>query len=1448
MLHGLCETSPVGSARCSSLLAAEAHGHHAEGLSSTGLPSITSTCRLDSCHEAAEVSSASLSASLSGASDFCLHPNDSTSTVTTTATTASAAAVSMANTEGQLQERVALTQAPVTLHKISHHALRSPPRFAAQLERKTNDHGEGDGGSALLSPPPLSQTLAAAATATQGCTTSRAAIAATSFPSVSSTSGSMQPGVAWASPPAVPIAKAVSGQGRARTRSISVSNHTPTPAAAAAAPRDADADVEGNTSQSAALPSGTGGEVALLFADTLQQHVVTSHSQQPQPPSLTPISAVRYEEAEESAHHGHKQHPLSMLSTLSTLDSAETAPMLHPVGAIASAPSSFYHHGVHSHHRISPHWRRSHDEPVPTSPLALQPTLGVTEGRQQQQPGGSQGRYGALRGLPTEGRRAYFSTKACDDGRRGQLSPASVPRISLSSTVPSERLFTLDPPACAASSAAAAPRLRAHSLSTPSVTAHATLPSPTAVMAERALSVQGTRISDEGEAVLSSRSVDCIAKTRDPTDVAISAPVDFEGLRTYPPYPLRVGPSSILCNTRRGKAGDCDEAALTVVSAATAAVAGPSAEEGCARRVCCVEEAALESTARKGCHGRGDSKAACECTALTRGCSSNSSLLASPATGGDDTAPEGGPTGPIVLGITHPADISKGGKKGQGYDSLISVPSDREASSSSEGDASSSDVARSAELGMDSLFYRVMEAECREQRQREEQASAWGLLGKNAGAAAFTAGVGPPNTAPPSLLVKAHFSALPRAPAFNLFNAGAQRSPASTGPSPSFSAASTPRLRSNANMTSTPSFSPSAAVWGNRSPRPHAPAARDALFSSPPSTPQLHYQRTIQAPFVKGRIDVPLLLCPSEREGQTSPCEVAPRRPMPPLSPGHHVGKRSSIGESSFYEFTEPARTVGAKPTPPLPPAIELSSCICRSLSESSVSSQSSGSSSKSTSQSDMFCQLRTRSYTQEEQHQDSATGAQWVSTLIQVEELPSGVQRFTPLLDGVMTSTMDSQKERAHAASHTRYLEESSMQRRGTVLTSSPFHCTVTGSSPGSAAARSVHWSQPDVEDDNHRENFGDAALLGRASAASMKADMMLSAVGGARLPTPLVPPLTSTLGVFLAAAPSPELRATAGQRPVSAMAGESTAGTARQSSSSLDSQRFRYDSSGGNGGALPNPLTLDQLTLLDGDSPLGMAGPGGERGKGEAAQRTAAWEGGSSSAVVADGVSLKPLISALELKQAGGSTNKICAMPAAVTAAAPSLLDAFKVSVVDVRTLSAAADAVDYAVAISPPLPLAIASHPDSTVAITATEATETVGNTTAAAPPLHPSARLIAPAVGDAPTSSLSSPSLTSTSVSQGTHPWVNTVDNPSSFRNSSGHKNDTPSPSTVVRVSSTGTRGGHVLTSGGVAEDVSTAGYTGSNSFSDASAESKPAVTTPPNTGSCDPLADDRADRA
>lgn len=391
---------------------------------------------------------------------------------------------------------------------------------------------------------------------------------------------------------------------------------------------------------------------------------------------------------------------------------------------------------------------------------------------------------------------------------------------------------------------------------------------------------------------------------------------------------------------------------------------------------------------------------------------------------------------------------------GESDDSLSCNPSEddkgEEDDKNEEDTLSSSDFTRSSELGMDNLFYRVMEAKRREQHRKEEAAAV------------------------PALPVKTASCALPHAPSVNLFNTCCcNRAPRSASTAPLLTASLPPprQQRMSAGECVDTSTAVSTVSFDPLSLRVTTPATLQDFLVSPPGTPRR--RATVQASPAKGRIDVPTLPRRSD-EAQLAPRQMmqnfsfgggsssslssglvervplaaasalglSSRADVTPVSPSH--AKRAAGAEENSREKFTALRPLPSPREPPLhstseaskvealtlfrtvkpiePSTIELPSCD--SLTSSSDSPNSSRSLSESSSLSDTYCQLRTRSYAHVQQHEDNVTGAQWVSTLIEVEELPSEVQRAVSILGGVTSSMADARTDKAHA-SFTQILEK---------------------------------------------------------------------------------------------------------------------------------------------------------------------------------------------------------------------------------------------------------------------------------------------------------------------------------------------------------------------------------------------------------------------------------------
>lgn len=336
-------------------------------------------------------------------------------------------------------------------------------------------------------------------------------------------------------------------------------------------------------------------------------------------------------------------------------------------------------------------------------------------------------------------------------------------------------------------------------------------------------------------------------------------------------------------------------------------------------------------------------------------------------------------------------------------------------------------AAGSSDFSMDRLFYRVMEAKSREQRKEALLTPAGGTPATSS--ASSSSGFTASTTA-------TAFSGLPRAPAVNVFKARAKCSP---GPPRSPATPSPPQQRRTHAAGAMRAASPALLNVSWRS-------GEMSLLSPPTTPPHLH---AVHAPVVSGRVDVPALPrdvasfadrvlsplsdgCPAlpvislgsnlstSASSLSGGVGMVSASPHPPMARGAGPSTSSStstvttMGDASPAAERDVVRVRGEEGQPWEQSAASAGAAggggdapFLSFPSSTSSSSSSSSSSSESSSQSDTFCQLRTRSHAQAEHHRDETTGQRWVSTLIEVEELPSGVRRVAQTLDCVTSCSV---------------------------------------------------------------------------------------------------------------------------------------------------------------------------------------------------------------------------------------------------------------------------------------------------------------------------------------------------------------------------------------------------------------------------------------------------------
>ncbi|KPA78511.1 hypothetical protein ABB37_06122 [Leptomonas pyrrhocoris] len=749
--------------------------------------------------------------------------------------------------------------------------------------------------------------------------------------------------------------------------------------------------------------------------------------------------------------------------------------------------------------------------------------------------------------------------------------------------------------------------------------------------------------------------------------------------------------------------------------------------------------------------------------------------------------------------------------------SLPSQQSESDTAADSGDQQLSTDMTSSTELGVDSLFYKIMEAKQRERRRKEKFTSRMSFLAnQTASAAAAIAAAAAATRALPQRSLTTTTATLPRAPAVNLFHAGA---PCTAGAAPSSSSLfslslSSPRPRPNASTTALAVAAPQRASpppaepFGVLSIQCPTPTSWEASPASLRSSPFLLC--TGQAPVGRSAVEAPLSPCEAaaekwlvsprvvqnvsfsrstgfgtsgrglfqqtalpgssvrrgadcndvnalwltshaasataaaaapvaqDKQEKFSALRLFPSPLDPPLQRVSGVDNNEALFQAMRAE-----RAKGTKPPPPstvTPP-------FCDFLSSSPDSPDSSRSILESTSQSDTFCQLRTRSHAHAEQHQDRATGAQWVSTMIEVEELPSGVQRIAPMLDGVTAAMTYAGKDKA-STSHTSALAEEKEHLHGLA----PVWSLSVSADPSRRAVATSH-SPLDAEEDCPH----DSAAVSRSSSRETMGGVVpidVSPLLAPLLSPPLlsIPPVTCPANAGLA--PFEGARgATIGKNDADGgMCGRNAAATASRASpaDAAVSPRRWFDPA---------------AKALGGDSPLGLddtAGDGGEEGEEEEGDDTTERQGGlacattAAASFLADRAPPTRNVGVLKLGKARFAPTSSFPAPytpevAAAAAASPSLIDAFRGRVIDARA-SAPVRAVSTSAAIATPPPFASAafSLPPAVVAPAVSRTTTNTTNAAAAAvAPLSATSALLSSAAARKVDVRSASPAISSSS---------------------------------------------------------------------------------------------------
>ncbi|KPI85852.1 hypothetical protein ABL78_5072 [Leptomonas seymouri] len=734
MVREVRDKSPAGPARCSSLLSVQAHGNCSKPPSVSPL-SIAPTYHLKpfdagdaAIRETSEKTNDGLKANLNGPSDIYLHPSDFSNTVTP--------AAGGSFTERH-QDSTLLTRAPVTSRGTSSSSFCSPLLLAPLAEKLREDRGDG----LPSSPQPLipsSSTTAAATDAYSVPPRLRFSLVASPRP--------LTP---------IPMTAAAhihAGQGGTTKHSLLASSLT------AALATDATAGVQSRARSAHAVDHALLTDCVSVFSEqprsTPTEYLHSGHQLLHVP--LAPLFEVVAGDEHKTVDEMSSSSSMRSLLPISSPEDSQSG--ITSLTSAASAPASF------CRYRVPCHLPSSKTRSCERSPLAQLPSdelmLSI---RQQAAVGDSHCRQEgrppvAGVSLPTgvgSGLLGCHGLTYSSSDRGKALSPLSAATRELP--------FTLVPPVYIA--AVDSPLQRCpQPASTSSLTTSATPPTLTAA----ALNLL------EGEARLSEGKDDdtitphAAPSAPAPPGAACAVPMGGAGTRVHSLPPLPSETSGTSCTSRAKKVGGNHDGA-TAASTDVDTSAGANAGHGSAVPHRFLSEPLTTAPGQNNTNTEAGKVAlersphgiAADSGKTDRGLRQGTASMNHVTT----TMPNNGK----ISGSNGDADGNQEDREGTAVTNagtrLTRRPADCDTPTSSDDDTVK-DLTGSEELGMDSLFHKIMEARQRGQHQSEDPAWMRHLLANEF-----------PSTttiAARALPVQVLSATLPRAPTVNLFSAAAR--------------------------------------------------------------------------------------------------------------------------------------------------------------------------------------------------------------------------------------------------------------------------------------------------------------------------------------------------------------------------------------------------------------------------------------------------------------------------------------------------------------------------------------------------------------------------------------------------------------------------------------------------------------------------------------------------